>query len=315
MKTRSLILLASAITLAAGAALVGRALMRPPPPVTIVKEVAAPAKPQQQRQVLVAARPLTPGEFLDGGSLAWRALPEDSLRVEHYTASVDDDRRKIEQEVVGATPRRNLAEGDALTRETLVRNGEHGFIATVLKANMRAVSIPINAVSSNTGLVNAGDRVDVILYLERKEMEMQSQDLPNGAYTLLAAQTIVQDARVLGLNGNPSGIGPTLPAETDENPSGGRSPIRTLYESITLEVTPADAERLAMAREIGALQVALRGGRQADTAAAQAAHADVAPAVTRLGNATDIFKLPTPQAVKTFRGEQQGQQTFAPMAR
>lgn len=312
MKTRSLILLASAITLAAGAALVGRALMRPPPPVTIVKEVAAPAKPQQQRQVLVAARPLTPGEFLDGGSLAWRALPEGDLRVEHYVAGPDTDRRAIEREILGATPRQALKEGDALSRETLVRNGEHGFIATVLKPGLRAVSIPITAVTSNTGLVNAGDRVDVILFLKRDDLEMQSQNLPHGPYTLLAAQTIVRDARVLGLNGSPSGIGPATP-EPSDGTEKNRSSSRVLYESITLEVAPADAERLAMGREIGMMQVALRGSRQDGAEDTQAATGERG-SVTRLGNTTDMFV--TPQAVRVFRGDQQGQQlTFAPKPR
>ena len=309
MKTRSLILLASAITLAAGAALVGRALMRPPPPVTIVKEVETPAKRAPERQVLMAARAVVPGEFVDGSVLVWRPMPEADVRVEHYVLAPDADRRQIEKEVIGATPRRALREGDALTRETLVRNGEPGFVGTVLKAGMRAVSIPINAVTSNTGLVNAGDRVDVILYLEREKLEDQSHNLPLASYTLLAAQTIVRDARVLGLNGSPAGIGPTTGTEDDGDKSRNR--VRVLYESITLEVSPTDAERLAIAREIGAMQVALRGTRTDDTATAQAASAEAAePGVTRLGQATEIFKMP--QAVKIFQGDQQRQTTFPP---
>ncbi|WP_191576377.1 Flp pilus assembly protein CpaB [Achromobacter insolitus] len=307
MKTRSLILLASAIALAAGAALVGRALMRPPPPVTIVKQVEAPRAPV--RMVLSAAGTLAPGDFVAGRTLAWRELPAGEIRAEHYTADTDEERRKVERTVAGSTPRRTLQDGQPLTRDGLVFSGDHGFVASVLKPDMRAVSIPASAVTSNSGLVSAGDRVDVILHLERDTSQPPLPGQPDTSFTTLASQTIVRNVRVLALNGNPAGIAPASNAATDTADKDKKAaPPRNYYESLTLEVTPHDSERLALAREVGLLQLALRSA-QADTV--EQPH-DVITAVTRVNDATDIFNKPPrqPVVVQMFKGEQQKAQTF-----
>lgn len=307
MKTRSLILLASAITLAAGAALVGRALMRPPPPVTIVKQVDAPRTPV--RQVLTLSGAFTPGDFVTGRALTWRELPADQIRAEHYTANTDEERRKIELAVAGATPRRVLSEGAPLTRDALVFPGDHGFVASVLKPDMRAVSVPTSAVTSNSGLVTAGDRVDVILHLERDKKQAPMPGQADTSFSTLAAQTIVRNVRVLALNGNTGGIAPAVnepaaPAVADKK----LAPVRNFYESITLEVDPKDGERLALAQEVGSLQIALRSV-QAD-AAGQTQDSDTR--VTRVNDATDIFNLPRAQPVQvhTYRGDRYRMEVF-----
>lgn len=307
MKTRSLILLASAIALAAGAALVGRALMRPPPPVTIVKQVEAQRAPL--RQVLVAAGPLVPGDFVAGRTLAWRELPASEIRADHYTADTDEERRKIERAVAGSTPRRALQDGQPLTRDGLVFSGDHGFVASVLKPEMRAVSIPTSAVTSNSGLVSAGDRVDVILHLERDKDQPPMPGQTAVSFASLASQTIVRNVRVLALNGNPAGIAPASNAPTTPGAVDKKAvPLRNYYESLTLEVTPRDSERLALAQEVGPLQLALRSV-QADTV--EQPH-DAMRSVTRINDATDMFNQPARQTVvvQTFRGERQSAQSF-----
>lgn len=307
MKTRSLILLASAITLAAGAALVGRALMRPPPPVTIVKQVEAPRAPV--RQVLTVSGALPPGDFVMGRALAWRELPAGEIRAEHYTANTDEERRKIELAVAGATPRRALREGEPLLRDALVFSGDHGFVASVLKPQMRAVSVPTSAVTSNSGLVTAGDRVDVILHLERDKNQAPVQGLADVSFSSLAAQTIVRNVRVLALNGNAAGISPPVNEPAAQGAADKKiAPVRNVYESITLEVDPKDGERLALAQEVGKLQLALRSV-QAD--AVEQIH-DADSRVTRVDDATDIFNLPRsqPVQVRVYHGERQRMEVF-----
>ncbi|WP_165392820.1 Flp pilus assembly protein CpaB [Corticibacter populi] len=318
-----MILLVGAITLAAATALVARALMRPPPPVTIIKEVEAPAAPNQR--VLTSSRTLVPGDFIDGAALSWQELSSDAVRVDHLTAIGESARRQLERELYGATLRRPVAAGVPLTRDALVYAGEPGFLAAVLTPGMRAVSIPTNVVASNAGLVNAGDRVDVILSLNRDALSPPT-DTPNSTYAALAAQTIVHDVRVLALNSSTASIAPTANDSSEDQPANGRSgnranaSTRASYESITLEVTPAAAEQLALAREVGALQVALRSVRDHDDAASAdpSALAELARSsreVTRIGDTTSIFNGITnhtqrPITVKTYQGAQQGQQIF-----
>ena len=309
MKSRRLILLAGALLLALATAWVARALMRPPPPVTIVKEVPVPQA--TAHQVLVAQRDLQPGEFLDGSALSWQELPATAVRAQHFQAQSESEQRQRESSVHGATLRRPLVAGAPLTRELLVYAGQPGFLAAVLAPGMRAVSIPTNMVDSNAGLVSAGDRVDVILSLERDTVNASS-DNPDSSFALLASQTIVRDVRVLALNNNTASIAPSI---NDKDPSGEGKPHaskRDTYESITLEVTPAAAEQLALAREVGTLQVALRGVAEQHTE--NASLVGIQSNVTRINDTTGIFdrqnQRPVTATVQTFLGAQQGQQVF-----
>jgi len=317
MKTRSLILLASAITLAAGAALVGRALMRPPAPVTIVKEVPVevPAQKAPVRYVLTAQAPLEAGQFIKSETfrvLTWKEVPGDDVRADDYSAANDEGRRAIERDVYGAAVRQPLENGQNLTRAALVYPGEPGFLAAVITPGKRAVSIPINVVSSNSGLVNAGDRVDVILSLDRIDLDPPMERVPNSVYTALASQTIVRDVRVLAMNNNASSAAPLtdMEAPTDavarrnQASRGQPSPKTLYYGSITLEVSTEDAERLALARQVGTMQVALLSLHDED--APKTATRDV----TRLKDATAVFDNTAPQIVNVFQGTNQTVQTY-----
>ena len=307
-----MILLAGAITLAAGTALVARTLMRPPPPVTIVKEVAV-TRPAH-REVLVAAHALVPGDFIDPNALTWHELPATDLRAGLFSASDETQHRKQEHDAYGATLRHSLAAGQPLSRDLLVYPGQPGFLAAVLAPGMRAVSIPTSMVSSNAGLVAAGDHIDLILSLKREDMTAPSE-APNSIYATLAAQTIVRDVRVLALNSDTSAIAPaaatsTAATESDGGSNGRRASARTgqrpSYDSVTLEVTPAEAEQLALVREVGTLQLALRGTREPE------AILDESKGVTRLQQATSIFSdTSRPITVKTYQGAQPGSAVFS----
>ncbi len=318
MKSKSIVLLTGALAIATATALVARALMRPPPPVTIVKEVPA-ARPIVFR-VLSAQRDLLPGEFINGSVLAWKDVPESDLRANHLSVRSDGDGLAVERGVYGATPRRVLHAGEVLTRDALVRAGEPGFISAVLAPGMRAVSIPTSAVASNAGLVSAGDWVDVILSLERGTQLSTASSSPLAS---LAAQTILRRVRVLALNNSVESIAPVVPPEELERDGKAKAvrttPGRQVYETLTLEVTPEAAERLAVAREVGTLQVALRGTKedlpgQDGSATAQAGTASGVRRVTRLADATEIFqgagRSGSSVTVKTYQGTQQGAISF-----
>lgn len=307
MKTQSLLLLVGAVTLAAGTALVARALMQPPPPQIIVKEVEVAAPPA--KLVLVSNRDIAPGEFIDGRSLTWRNLPSGSVGATYLTSDSESERAEMERKLYGATPRQQIIENEPVTREMLIRSGEPGFIPAVLGAGMRAVSIPTDTVASNAGLVAAGDKVDVILSLNRENAAISSEAAgKSGGLTALAAQTIVRGVRVLALNRETSSLAPVTVTTGAEATTA--SPRHVSYESITLEVRPGDAERLAVAREVGTLQIALRDVHPG------ASHTDdrYAPSsVTRLSDVTTVLHFATaeaPKKVNTFHGTTQGQKVF-----
>lgn len=317
MKTSSILLLAGALTLAAGTALVARALMRPPPPVTIIKEVAAPRAPDVM--VLSASRVLQPGDFIGPAEMAWRKLATQAA-ADQITATSDAERLERERELLGAALRIPLDTDTPITRNVLVHPGKPGFIAAVLAPGMRAISIPTSAVSSNAGLVSAGDYVDVILSIERGPDP--DDDSKRSPFSVLAAQTILRNVRVLALNNKTDSIAPAPVEATDDAAKAKEQspvPVREFYETITLEVPPAAAEKLAVAKEVGILQVALRGSRERLDDDHDHVVASAGAGVTRLNDATSIFvgrsvAGPQPAArpivVHSFRGNTRSEDQF-----
>ncbi|MDI9854324.1 Flp pilus assembly protein CpaB [Comamonas sp. 17RB] len=300
MKTRPLILLAGAVTLAAASALVARALMRPAPPVTIVKEVPAASAPAPTLRVLTIDRAVEIGEFITSDNVGWKVLPADSVHGDQLVGTTDADRHRLERDVFGAVARQAMPAGTALRRPLLVKAGEPGFLSTVLPPGKRAVSIPTSVVASNAGLVSAGDRVDVILNLNRADLLPPSTD-PNGSFNLLAAQTIVHNVRVLALDSTTEGIAPDMGAEAPSPEDAAKRKTPTTqpvkkHVSATLEVSPEDAERLALAREAGTLQLALRGARETGAATASAS------SPTRLHDVSSVLKAAPAAPVASYRG-------------
>jgi pilus assembly protein CpaB len=252
MKTPNILLLAGALVVAGGAALLARALLATPPQPVVVQQVAAPVvEPEPKQAILVMSRDIKPGEFIDTASVEWQAVDQKYSPLQYFVR--DQDTVEV---VLGATVRQPIAKGQPLINNLVVRAGEPGFVAAVLKPGMRAIAVPTNAVASSSGLVSAGDRVDVILSLavEGDKSSDASDGLPK-----LASQTLLRNVRVLALN-NVARSDINLresPADLAARKKQRRD--TEFFETVTLEVPPSQAERLALAREVGTLQLALRG--------------------------------------------------------
>lgn len=290
-----MLLLAGALVLAGGAALLARVLLATPPaPVVVHAPKAPPVEVKIEKAVLVAARDLKPGEFIDNSAVQWQVTEEDLSPLLYFLRGQD------EKEVLfGATVRQPVAQGQALANNQVVRPGEPGFVAAVLKPGMRAIAVPTSAVASNSGLVSAGDRVDVILSLNRDKED--SSAIP-GAAPRLASQTLLRDVRVLALN-NVARSALSLRASAKDLEARKKDRRDTeFYETATLEVPPQEAERLAVAREIGTLQLVLRGTAEPSNGRPVAVNQQ---ALT-LSQATSIYRSfsETARPVQAYRGAQ-----------
>lgn len=293
MKKNSIFLLAGAVVLAIGVALLARTLLAPPKPVVVAK---AEARPEPARKaILVAARDLHPGEFIDGSHIDWRETDSNPSRSLFFIRGGD-----TLESLYGATVRQPVEAGQPLTVSVVVRQGEPGFLAAVLKPGMRAVSIPTSRVESNFGLVSSGDRVDVILGLKREDD--LSAASPTATAPHLAAQTILRDVRVLALNNQARGEMQVRQEEEAKDGSRKNSGSSTpKLETVTLEVVPADAEKLAVAKEVGTLQLALRSARETP----DPDEIFLGSGVTTLRATTDLYVTPAGSgtaSVQAFRG-------------
>ncbi|MFK3774544.1 Flp pilus assembly protein CpaB [Pseudomonas sp. NPDC089406] len=286
MKTPSVLLLAGTLLVAGSAALLVRVMLKPAPaPVVVAPPPAPPALPA----VLVAARDLRPGEFIDTLAVRWQVLEG-----EHSSLLYFLDNKDTLAVAVGGTVRRPLRAGQPLAATLLIKPGEPGFIAAVLQPGLRAISVPTSAVASNSGMVSTGDRVDVVLSLDR---DKEKETAGAGSSTpRLASQTLLRNVRVLALNNITRGaliVREEQPVEKDKK-------RYTSFETVTLEVTPAQAERLSVAKEVGTLQLVLRGAREPRQPMVTDGRS-----ITTLSQATGVYKsLSSPAAMlQMYRGD------------
>ncbi|MDC9820871.1 Flp pilus assembly protein CpaB [Pectobacterium polonicum] len=312
MKVNSTYVLSGALVLAGIVALMVRSHLSsapPPPPPVVVK---APEK----TAVLVAAKDLHPGDFISAESLRWEETDKPVSRTFNFVRGKDS-----QSLLFGATLRETVTEGSALTSNVLVKPNEPGFVAAVLSKGMRAISVPTSALASNAGLVTPNDRVDVILSMKRDDQsELPPSRTQPVVMPLLASQTIVRDIRVLALNEKT--ISPIYPradvaqddvaldaAAKSREPAAGPRARSATYQTVTLEVTPQQAEALAVAKELGVLHLALRSAEQDDAVDPATGR----PHVTTVPVATDIYGVLSAGSghkVKVYRGEQKDVVTF-----
>jgi pilus assembly protein CpaB len=147
-------------------------------------------------------------------------------------------------------------------------------LAQAISPGMRAYTISVNETSGGGGHVMPGDRVDVVL--TRDLSAAPGPDSINGRRII--SSVVSPNLRVLGmdLNANP----------TSTTPSTART--------ATLEVTPQDAVRLALAAQAGTLSFALRriGADQIDP---------VRPMLVRDLGSSDAASTPTATAPRPSR--------------
>lgn len=198
--------------------------------------IAAPAA-VSTRNVLVAAESLGSGQFLRPELMRWQTWPDVELP-ESYVVEGGG----TTEELTGTVVRRPIAEGEPINRVNIVRPGDRGFLAAVLDQGMRAVSVAVDEASSNAGLIFPGDRIDLVM----------SQMVPgvDGAPDRRFAQTVLDDVRVIAL-GNKLQV-------------DGTAMLADAARTVTLEVTAAGAERVALAVDLGRLTLALRSLARAD---------------------------------------------------
>ena len=138
-----------------------------------------------------------------------------------------------------------------------------GFSGQV-PAGMRAISISVTEVSVAGGLIQPGDAVDVIgifqIPSEQSQAVLTSPD-SEGAKNLVA-MTVLQDVQVLAVG--QSGIDNSTTSKA--SPTKGQPDVKT----VTLAVTPEDAERLALGQQTGILQLALHRAGDHQTGPVQA---------------------------------------------
>ncbi len=181
--------------------------------------------------VLVAKHDLPAGALLQDTDFRWQGWPDEQIS-ENYLIKGELDTSTM----VGAVVRRGIAKGEPIVEGRIVRPGDRGFLAAVLRPGYRAVSIRIDAASGISGLVFPGDRVDIIL-----SQTVTDPEAPEIGERRVS-ETVLTNVRVLALD-----------QFIDDQNGEPR-----LAKTATLEFTPKQVETVAVARELGSLSLSLR---------------------------------------------------------
>ncbi len=242
---RTVVLLVVALGVAGGTAMLARDWIANQQPAVVEVPVQ---EEEPATRVLVAAGDLPTGTLLVESHLRWQAWPDEGLS-EAYVIEGDVPM----EDFLGSVVRLRIAEGEPISAGRVVRPGERGFMAAVLNRGMRAVTVKINAASGVAGFAFPGDRVDVVLSHKVDFIVPSIDGEEASTQKHVASETVLQNVRVLAID-----------QDTDKS---GEEPV--VAKTATLEVTPAQAEMVAIAAGLGTLSLSLRSLRGDQPTAAE----------------------------------------------
>ncbi len=179
--------------------------------------------------VVVAKADLSAGVTVGDNNMAIRHVSKDYVYPETVLPNGFD-------KVKGQALVKPLGKGQPLLLGYLAEGGAMG-LADKVKEGRRAVTINVDEVSSLNGLIQPGNRIDLIL-----------SNRSGGSGGMVVP--LLQGVKVLA-------TGSQLAPSPDSQPGSDKFGLR--YATLTLDVTPAEAERVVLARDSGALTAILRG--------------------------------------------------------
>lgn len=226
MDRKKLVLLIGALIIAVGTAFAARTMFAGS--ATQEVEAAEPVGPK----VLVAKRALPAGTIITADAMVYQQWPEELMQDAYFLDGESDM-----SQLLGTVVRHPITAGEPVTQGSLVSPGDRGFLAAALSPGMRAVTVPVSARTGVAGFIFPGDRVDLVL---TQSIEGEGRDLK-------AAETVLRNLRVLATD-------QSTEQTTDEQ---GKTVVRA-FRTVTLEVTPKIAEKVAVAQTVGTLSLVLR---------------------------------------------------------
>ena len=281
MSFRRLLFVMIALCVSGGTIVLGRIWSQPQ-----VVVAAAPAAPpvQPATRILVAQGTLAEGQFVRAENLRWQAWPADGI-----AASYELEGKTRVEDLIGSVVRAAINDGEPITDGRIVRPGDRGFMAAVLTPGYRAVTVQVTVSSGIAGFVFPGDRVDLLLTMA---LQADRKDEPQRH----ASETLLTDLRVLAV---------------DQRADDQNKEV-VVEKTATLEVTPKQAETIAVASELGNMTLSLRSlghGEGSDPAPAASQTWDN-DATHILGPPGSKDSGPPPIKVSVVRGSDMKEQEF-----
>lgn len=180
-----------------------------------------------------------------------------------------------------------LVEGELILEKKLAPKGTVPGLTALLPANKRAMTVKVDEASGVAGFLAPDNRVDVLVTVDKGDYNKDP-----------ISRVLLQNLRVLGTG------------QRIENRPGDKPQV---VPTVTLEVTPEEGERLALAAQAGRISLVLRGQEDGQVVLTQGVNAgslfgpsgNIQPAKAEPQPAS-----PPPRTAEIIRGLQREPVTF-----
>jgi len=200
----------------------------PPKPVQVVEQKI------DSTEVLVARTDLALGQFATQSHFRWQSWPTEAVSPAFISRQANGDR--ILQDLTGSVVRSPISAGEPITTQKLIKAGQGGVLAAILPKGMRAISTRIKEETAAGRMILPNDHVDVIIIRRIANQKDRGESF--------SSDTMFRNVRVLAIG------------QQIETKDGKKT--EATANTATLELTPRQAELLALANSMGEISLTLR---------------------------------------------------------
>ena len=212
-----------------------------------LKNLSKATEPVQTVAVVIANSDIAPRTSLTKEMLKIQQVPVD-IRHPKAFPSVD----KLE----GKVTRLAITAGEQILDTKVFADREESGLAFVIPPNKRAISVGVSEVIGSGGLIVPGDRVDVVAVFDSRQvgkdmatMVLQDVEVLAVAQLILGEEPVSLATKVGQQNGMFGGSKEQPKVDPKAQPTA---------KSVTLAVSPDEAQRLILAEDKGKIRLALR---------------------------------------------------------
>lgn len=202
-----------------------------------------------KKKVLVAAVEIPAGGTLSSENLAVRSIPERYLS---STALEPDALDSVSGQKVMVA----LKPGDTIDRGSL-EHGERAALSTTVAKGERAITFPVDEISSISGMLVPGDIIDLLFlgsgktvnsYLLPSKLTVEANTEPKD---LMHVRVLLQAVAVMA-------TGKTTQKRIVKSQNGEQQEVNVDFSTVTLNVSPEQAQQILIAQKLGQLTAVLR---------------------------------------------------------
>jgi pilus assembly protein CpaB len=186
---------------------------------------------QAMVDVVVAKADLPRGSLIEASTMAVRSIP----KAYAVSGSVDPDRF---ESYLGSKIALPMRAGEPLIAQS-IEGADIATFSAKVKTGIRAMTVVVDEVNSVSGMLQPGDRVDLLLSVKPPAVTLNSPPAPE------VTAALMQDVAVLATG-------------KQVRPGQGDNPQARTFATITIEVSPDAAQKLVVAQRSGKLTALLR---------------------------------------------------------